>query len=239
MGRSPCCSKVGINKGAWSSQEDEILIYHVKIHGEGKWRKVAQNAGLNRCAKSCRLRWLNYLRPGIKRGDITKDEEDLVIRIHWLLGNRWALIAGRLPGRTDYEINNYWNANLAKRFKSFSSRLSCAMKFDQDPGIQDYQNHRTMNHSPVNPNEPLGLCGPGDDDDLRLLMSIDTDFGQGVTDFNPQLYQGDQDAVCQENDSVRIIVSGVNSNDVISSLSPCGYSSLHLSGHSKTRLRAG
>jgi len=45
MVRSPCCAKVGINKGAWSSQEDEILINYVKIHGEGKWRKVAQNAG--------------------------------------------------------------------------------------------------------------------------------------------------------------------------------------------------
>jgi myb proto-oncogene protein len=46
------------------------------------------DAGLNRCGKSCRLRWLNYLRPGIKRGNISDDEEDLIVRLHRLLGNR-------------------------------------------------------------------------------------------------------------------------------------------------------
>lgn len=44
--------------------------------------------GLKRCGKSCRLRWLNYLRPDIKRGNISPDEEDLIIRLHKLLGNR-------------------------------------------------------------------------------------------------------------------------------------------------------
>ena len=44
--------------------------------------------GLNRCGKSCRLRWLNYLRPNIKRGNISDDEEDLILRLHRLLGNR-------------------------------------------------------------------------------------------------------------------------------------------------------
>ncbi|RZS02635.1 hypothetical protein BHM03_00032706 [Ensete ventricosum] len=72
-------------------------------------------AGLNRCGKSCRLRWLNYLRPGIKRGNISDEEEDLIIRLHNLLGNRWSLIAGRLPGRTDNEIKNHWNTHLSRR----------------------------------------------------------------------------------------------------------------------------
>uniref|UniRef100_A0ACD5XLB1 Uncharacterized protein n=1 Tax=Avena sativa TaxID=4498 RepID=A0ACD5XLB1_AVESA len=71
--------------------------------------------GLQRCGKSCRLRWLNYLRPGIKRGNISGDEEELIVRLHGLLGNRWSLIAGRLPGRTDNEIKNYWNTTLSKK----------------------------------------------------------------------------------------------------------------------------
>ncbi|KAH7523873.1 hypothetical protein FEM48_Zijuj06G0058200 [Ziziphus jujuba var. spinosa] len=71
--------------------------------------------GLKRCGKSCRLRWLNYLRPDIKRGNISHDEEELIIRLHKLLGNRWSLIAGRLPGRTDNEIKNYWNTTLCKK----------------------------------------------------------------------------------------------------------------------------
>lgn len=115
MGRSPCCAKVGLNKGAWTSVEDKILRDYIKLHGEGRWRSLPKRAGLKRCGKSCRLRWLNYLRPDIKRGNISPDEEELIIRLHKLLGNRWSLIAGRLPGRTDNEIKNYWNTTLRKK----------------------------------------------------------------------------------------------------------------------------
>ncbi|KAI3411590.1 uncharacterized protein J3R85_017767 [Psidium guajava] len=89
MGRSPCCSKEeGLNRGAWTAREDKILTDYIMLHGEGKWRSIPKKAGLKRCGKSCRLRWLNYLRPDIKRGNITSDEEDLIIRLHKLLGNR-------------------------------------------------------------------------------------------------------------------------------------------------------
>ncbi|KAJ7951516.1 MYB transcription factor [Quillaja saponaria] len=67
MGRNPCCSKdEGLNRGAWTAMEDKLLTDYVKTHGEGKWRNLPKSAGLKRCGKSCRLRWLNYLRPGIK-----------------------------------------------------------------------------------------------------------------------------------------------------------------------------
>nr|CAN83529.1 hypothetical protein VITISV_031683 [Vitis vinifera] len=118
MGRSPCCSKEGLNRGAWTVVEDKILTEYIKVHGEGRWRNLPKKAGLKRCGKSCRLRWLNYLRPDIKRGNISHDEEDLIVRLHKLLGNRWSLIAGRLPGRTDNEIKNYWNTNLVKKMQS-------------------------------------------------------------------------------------------------------------------------
>ncbi|CAL1376461.1 unnamed protein product [Linum trigynum] len=115
MGRRPCCSKEGLNRGAWTAMEDTKLADYIAAHGEGKWRDLPLKAGLKRCGKSCRLRWLNYLRPGIKRGNITDDEAELIIRLHKLLGNRWSLIAGRLPGRTDNEIKNFWNTNLRKK----------------------------------------------------------------------------------------------------------------------------
>ncbi|KAM0040489.1 putative transcription factor MYB-HB-like family [Helianthus debilis subsp. tardiflorus] len=115
MGRSPCCSKIGLNRGSWTASEDKILTDYITLHGEGKWRQLPIKAGLMRCGKSCRLRWLNYLKPDIKRGNISCDEEDLIIRLHKLLGNRWSLIAGRLPGRTDNEIKNYSNTTLAKK----------------------------------------------------------------------------------------------------------------------------
>uniref|UniRef100_A0A2N9F138 Uncharacterized protein n=1 Tax=Fagus sylvatica TaxID=28930 RepID=A0A2N9F138_FAGSY len=104
-----------MNKGAWTTEEDRKLSEFTEIHGAKRWKTIAAKAGLNRCGKSCRLRWLNYLRPNIKRGNISDDEEDLILRLHKLLGNRWSLIAGRLPGRTDNEIKNYWNSHLSKK----------------------------------------------------------------------------------------------------------------------------
>ncbi|PON73588.1 MYB transcription factor [Parasponia andersonii] len=118
MGRTPCCSQVGLRRGPWTPREDSLLVNYIQHHGEGHWRSLPKKAGLLRCGKSCRLRWMNYLRPDIKRGNITPDEDDLIIRLHSLLGNRWSLIAGRLPGRTDNEIKNYWNSHLSKRLKN-------------------------------------------------------------------------------------------------------------------------
>ncbi|KAL7106433.1 hypothetical protein ACP275_07G113500 [Erythranthe tilingii] len=118
MGRSPCCSKVGLNRGPWSAEEDTLLTTYIQQHGEGQWKFIPNKACLLRCGKSCLLRWMNYLRPGLKRGNISDDEEDLIVRLHMILGNRWSLIAGRLPGRTDNEIKNHWNTYLLKKLKN-------------------------------------------------------------------------------------------------------------------------
>ncbi|KAL4187404.1 hypothetical protein AMTRI_Chr09g38890 [Amborella trichopoda] len=118
MGRSPCCEKAHTNKGAWTKEEDERLISHIRAHGEGCWRSLPKAAGLLRCGKSCRLRWINYLRPDLKRGNFTEEEDELIIKLHSLLGNKWSLIAGRLPGRTDNEIKNYWNTHIRRKLLS-------------------------------------------------------------------------------------------------------------------------
>ncbi|CAA0319204.1 Transcription factor MYB90 [Arabidopsis thaliana] len=111
-------SSKGLRKGAWTAEEDSLLRLCIDKYGEGKWHQVPLRAGLNRCRKSCRLRWLNYLKPSIKRGRLSNDEVDLLLRLHKLLGNRWSLIAGRLPGRTANDVKNYWNTHLSKKHES-------------------------------------------------------------------------------------------------------------------------
>ncbi|VFQ61767.1 unnamed protein product [Cuscuta campestris] len=115
MGRSPCCDKNELKKGPWTPEEDLKLIHYVQAHGPGSWRTLPKNAGLQRCGKSCRLRWTNYLRPDIKRGEFSFEEEETIIQLHSTLGNKWSAIAAKLPGRTDNEIKNYWNTHVKKR----------------------------------------------------------------------------------------------------------------------------
>ncbi|XP_055806328.1 transcription factor MYB16-like [Solanum dulcamara] len=108
--------KDGLKKGPWTSEEDQKLLSFINKHGCGSWRALPAKAGLQRCGKSCRLRWINYLRPDIKRGKFSLQEERTIIQLHALLGNRWSAIAAYLPRRTDNEIKNYWNSCLKKRF---------------------------------------------------------------------------------------------------------------------------
>ncbi|KAI3816661.1 hypothetical protein L1987_16364 [Smallanthus sonchifolius] len=106
---------VAVKKGPWTPEEDQKLLSYIQQFGHGSWRSLPAKAGLKRCGKSCRLRWTNYLRPDIKRGKFSLDEERTIIQLHALLGNRWSTIAAHLPKRTDNEIKNYWNSHIKKR----------------------------------------------------------------------------------------------------------------------------
>ncbi|KAK1439223.1 hypothetical protein QVD17_05039 [Tagetes erecta] len=115
MVRSFSFDKDGNKKGAWSEDEDEKLRAYIHRYGHWNWGLLPKFAGLSRSGKSCRLRWVNYLRPNMKHGNFTKEEDDLIFGLHKKLGNKWSAIAAMLPGRSDNEIKNRWNTHLKKR----------------------------------------------------------------------------------------------------------------------------
>ncbi|XP_010940766.1 uncharacterized protein [Elaeis guineensis] len=139
MGRAPCCDKANVKKGPWSPEEDRQLKEYIEKYGTGgNWIALPHKAGLNRCGKSCRLRWLNYLRPNIKHGDFTDDEDRTICNLYATIGSRWSIIASQLPGRTDNDIKNYWNTKLKKKLLGFPPSQR---KTQQQLQKQQHQQH--------------------------------------------------------------------------------------------------
>ncbi|KAK8523550.1 hypothetical protein V6N13_113494 [Hibiscus sabdariffa] len=150
-------------RGLWKPEEDLILKNYVETYGEGNWATLSKRSGLMRGGKSCRLRWKNYLRPNIKRGEMSKEEEDLIIRMHKLLGNRWSLIAGRLPGRTDNEVKNYWNTHLNKKTLLDKKRKTIGSNTQHDDNIED----TSQNHDVKKPRQSHNSSHQPDSDEIK------------------------------------------------------------------------
>ncbi|CAM8886094.1 unnamed protein product [Rhodiola kirilowii] len=113
-----------LRRGPWTFDEDTMLIQYIASNSEGHWNLLARSSGLKRTGKSCRLRWLNYLKPDVKRGNLTPQEKSIISDLHSKWGNRWSKIAQHLPGRTDNEIKNYWRTrvqNQARELKRAES----------------------------------------------------------------------------------------------------------------------
>ncbi|KAF0916846.1 hypothetical protein E2562_014594 [Oryza meyeriana var. granulata] len=156
MGRAPCCDKASVKRGPWSPEEDELLRSYVRSHGTGgNWIALPQKAGLNRCGKSCRLRWLNYLRPDIKHGGYTEQEDRIICSLYNSIGSRWSIIASKLPGRTDNDVKNYWNTKLKKK--------AMAMHHQPQQQLYHHHHHRAAGGARVTlvspPPAPQSQCG--------------------------------------------------------------------------------
>lgn len=88
--------EIMLKKGPWTATEDAVLAEYVRSHGEGSWNAVQKNTGLARCGKSCRLRWVNHLRPNLKKGAFSPEEEKIIIELHAKMGNKWARMASQV-----------------------------------------------------------------------------------------------------------------------------------------------
>ncbi|KAK1423546.1 hypothetical protein QVD17_18850 [Tagetes erecta] len=129
-----------LKKGAWSEEEDQKLRAYIQRYGHWNWGLLPKFAGLSRSGKSCRLRWMNYLRPNIKHGNFTREEDDLIVHLHNTFGNKWSTIATKLPGRSDNEIKNRWNTHLKKRAKDDHMVLETDHHGTIQPADQDQAN---------------------------------------------------------------------------------------------------
>ncbi|KAJ3702214.1 hypothetical protein LUZ61_005919 [Rhynchospora tenuis] len=128
-------------RGLWTPEEDMKLYNYITTYGVDSWSSLPQNAGLQRCEKSCRLRWVNHLDPNLKKCPISPEEERLIISLHNVFGNSWAKIAENLPGRTDNEIKNFWNCHMKKKHKKLgpkanSKETSSGSTSNQDDTMQ-------------------------------------------------------------------------------------------------------
>ncbi|XP_022756357.1 transcription factor MYB8-like [Durio zibethinus] len=184
MGRAPCCDKANVRRGPWSPEEDATLKTYVETHGTGgNWIALPQKAGLKRCGKSCRLRWLNYLRPDIKHGGFTEEEDNIICTLYSQMGSRWSLIASQLPGRTDNEVKNYWNTKLKKKLLSGKSSFNNNGFVPANTNIPPQQ----AASQPCLPKaETYNLDCSTSQSHISTPLSISTDVGYGFSVISTQ-----------------------------------------------------
>lgn len=235
MGRAPCCDKANVKKGPWSPEEDAKLKAYIEQHGTGgNWIALPQKIGLKRCGKSCRLRWLNYLRPNIKHGGFTEEEENIICSMYIAIGSRWSIIATQLPGRTDNDIKNYWNTRLKKKLMAKQRKEQAACHtglLEQElkrEGSSFLVNH-TLNQIPYWAEQPLAvpMMHPhrdahlaGQDELTGLLMKVggqlynDPQLMNNVINYQyptqDQLYVDSSDAIKTSGASVNTINGNYN-----------------------------
>ncbi|GMN42535.1 hypothetical protein TIFTF001_011745 [Ficus carica] len=192
--------KPSVVKGQWTPQEDGVLMQLVKRHGTRKWSEIAKTL-TGRVGKQCRERWHNHLRPEIRKDTWSEEEDKILIRAHRVLGNKWAEIARRLPGRSENTIKNHWNAT--KRRQNTKRRNNTNANGNI---LQNYIRSLTTNQNDNNKNNSY------DDIDVD-----ENDNGNGNdTDNNTSSADHDDDDDQDQGRGVSMQLLSENNSDVTS-----------------------
>lgn len=139
-----------ITRGSWSQQEDDLLTNAVQQLGPKKWTDIAKFVP-SRTSKQCRERWFNRLSPDLKHDPFEQWEDNIIIQKQRDIGNRWALIAKELPGRSTNSIKNRWYSCLKSQ-------------------------HETMAQYTLNPLSTMNVLGSNSNDFSNLQQHITADM---------------------------------------------------------------
>ncbi|KAJ4818166.1 MYB transcription factor [Rhynchospora pubera] len=207
-----------LRRGPWTLEEDNLLINYIASHGEGRWNLLASCSGLKRTGKSCRLRWLNYLKPDIKRGNLSPEEQFLILELHSKWGNRWSRIAQHLPGRTDNEIKNYWRTRVQKQARQLKVDANSVLFRD---AVRCYWMPRLLekiglSQQPHEPNCASNIANLG-----TSSTSTNTEQHDPSTDsyyqclVDPSMLQFSYENTCSPSTSSHQLQNVINSNFVV------------------------
>ncbi|KAK4543526.1 Pre-mRNA-splicing factor cef1 [Oleoguttula mirabilis] len=87
-----------VKGGVWTNIEDEILKAAVSKYGLNQWARVSSLLA-RKTPKQCKARWSEWLDPGIRKIEWSREEDEKLLHLAKLMPTQWRTIAP-IVGRT-------------------------------------------------------------------------------------------------------------------------------------------
>lgn len=141
---------------------------------------------------------------------------------------RWALIAGRIPGRTDNEIKNYWNTHLSKKLinQGIDPRTHKPLNPNSTSAVVKASSSKAKTVMNPNPNPPppseKAASGNSMSDNQRQIVAAGNDGGanihnlggSGVGVRNSNNIEKDEDLNCGTDDVFSSFLNSLINEDL-------------------------